>query len=116
MPGRGLEPHHRLGLRPRTHARHIVAHLGDPARIAGGADLVEEADGRELRVGRKALVNDRGKRIEAASPRDGTRRDRRVHVAGELAGREPVIDHAAADAEALSDGGLGQAIIEQMLK
>jgi hypothetical protein len=33
-----------------------------------------------------------------------------------LAGLEPVIDHAAAHAEALGDGGLRQAIIEQMLK
>jgi len=43
-------------------------------------------------------------------------RDRGVHCPGELAGGEPVVDHATAHAEALGDGRLGQAIIEQMLK
>ncbi|MDB4909138.1 MAG: hypothetical protein JWO05_3922 [Gemmatimonadetes bacterium] len=116
MAGRRLEPHERLGLRPGPDAGDIVTHLGDPARVAGGADLLEQPHRGELGVGRQPGRDDPGKGIELRGPRRILARRRGLDVAPELAGRDPVMHHAAADAEALGNGRLGQAIIEQMLK
>jgi hypothetical protein len=113
---RGLEPDQRLRLGSRAHARHVVADLGNPSRVAGGADLVVESDGGELGVGRQARPDDPGEGIELRGSRWILSRGRGVDVPLELAGRDPVVHDAAADAEALGDGRLRQAVIEEMLK
>lgn len=55
-----LEAHDGLGLGPRPHPGDIIPELGDAASIAGGADLLEEANRRELGIDREPLVNNGG--------------------------------------------------------
>ena len=85
------------------------------AGVAGGADLVEQAHGGQLGVGGEALANDRligGQLGRAAHPlAQAGRRDRIGQAAG-----DPAAHGAAIDAEALGDGGLGQASVQQVFK
>ncbi|HMH83726.1 MAG TPA: hypothetical protein VK531_12715 [Gemmatimonadales bacterium] len=56
---RRLEAHDRLRLRPRADAGHVGLQLAVPARVPLGATLLEQADGRQRRIGRQPLLNQR---------------------------------------------------------
>jgi len=116
MARRGLEADEWLRLGSRPHPSDIVAHLRDPARVAGGADFLEQPHGRELGIGREPSGDDPGEGIELGAPRRVLPGRRGGDVAGELAGRDPVVHDAPAHAKALGDGGLRETVIEEMLK
>ena len=121
-PMTNWRPHHPsardLGCRfgARAHAGDVLAHLGDAARVACGADLIVEPHCRELGVRRQSGGDDPGERIELSGSYRILSWWRRLEIARELPGRDPVVHHAAADAETLGDGRLRQAVIEEMLK
>jgi hypothetical protein len=116
MPGRRLEADDRLRLRAGAHARDVLAHMRDAARIARGADFLEQSHGRELGIGREPGGDNAHEWIELGRPRRILPGRCRLDIAAQLAGGDPVMHHAPAHAKALGDGGLRQTLIEQMLK
>ena len=116
MTRSGLVPHDGLRLGSRSHAGHVLAHLRHATRIAGRADFAEEPHCRQLGIGREARGDDRFIGRELRRTGRVVPRRRGVEIARQLPRRNPVMHNAAAHAEALSDGGLREAIIEEMLK
>lgn len=60
VPRRRFEPHDGLRLGPGPHPPHEHFELGQAARIAGRADLLDEAHGSELGIGAQPLLEEPG--------------------------------------------------------
>ncbi len=113
VPRRGLEADDGLGRRSRADTADEVSDLAVTARVAGGPDLVEEADGGELGVVGQPGLDDLFVGVERGGPRRAWRVARRcVEVSVELAVGDPAADGALVDAESSSDGSLGEAVCE----
>jgi hypothetical protein len=84
----------------RPNARDVVAQLRDAAGVAGRGYFGHEADRRERRVRREALLDDGLERVELGRPRRRPPRRRRIEIARQRAGGDPVVNDGAAHAEA----------------
>jgi hypothetical protein len=101
----------------RPNQLYVDFELCEATRISGGADLLEEPDGRELRERLQPGPNVLPVGIELAGllpARSVSGRLREVAV--ELAASEPAIDRAAAEAQLTGDGPLTEALLEIMLQ
>ena len=100
----------------RPNARDVVAQLRDAAGVAGRRHFGQEADRRERRVRREALLDDGLERVELGRPRRRPPRRRRIEITRKLAGGDPVVNDAAAHPEPLGNGGLGELGLQEMLE
>ena len=107
VAGRRLEADDRLRRRPRADARHVRFELAIAAGVARGTTLLEQPDGRQLRVGHQPLLNQRLVAIQLRGTRGGAAGVRgAAQLTIELARPDPVIDRSATDAQLPRDGGL----------
>src|SRR6266700_919234 len=107
VAGRGLEANDRLRHRPRADARYVRFELAIAAGVARRTTLLEQPDGRQLRVGRQPLLNQRLVALQLRGTRGGAAGVRcAAQLTIELARPDPVIDRPATDAQLPRDGGL----------
>ena len=91
----------------------VAADAGVAAGVAGHRNLLEEAHGRELRVGGEAGIDEGLVRVEfMSSGRARLVAGQRVEVALELAVGDPASDGPLADGEAVGKGSVGEPLFE----
>jgi len=111
---RRFEAHHLLDGRGRPQPLHQHLELTQTTRVPGRPDFSEEADRREVRVVREALLEQGAIGIELTRPgRAGMVADGlRIDVALQVPGADPAVNRRAIEAEPLGDGGLAEPSLE----